>query len=871
MICSEKMNIKSDKEMQNKQEYETFERAGIEPPRSYYIPFNEAQEFTFAHGILDRTKSDRFISLDGEWQFKAHEDTASVELTEKLDKKIHVPSCVQMHGYDQIQHINTRYLFPVDPPYIRVKNPTFHYRRTFVIKDKTQKFYLNFEGVDSFFYVYLNGKEVGYSQISHATSEWDISAYANTGENTLDVIVLKWCAGSYLECQDKFRFSGIFRSVYLLVRPIEHITDFKIETKIAGNDGVLTVRNDSVIPFVVQFESESKTVAPNRAAEFKVKNAEKWTTENPKLYDVILSANGEKILQRIGFRTSIIENDVYKINGEKIKLRGVNRHEFSPTGGATVTVEETIKDLELMKAANVNAIRTCHYPDCLEFYDLCDAMGFYVMDEADVETHGMIERRGGYGRENWQEFADGGIADKGVTDREITLYERDKNRTSVVIWSLGNESSYGKMFHAGADYIHARDNRPIHYESAWEMADKSDYYTKRIDMASRMYPPLEFFNEFLRDEKETRPLVLCEYSHAMGNSNGDLNDYWKLIDSNDRFMGGFVWEWRDHAIKTDKGYLYGGDFGEREHDGNFCVDGLLNPDFTPKSGYYELQAVYGGKREKKFTPPKCEPIEKLAAEKPLNYMLGKSGELLSVGDIQFTEPLKVNVFRAYIDNDRNIKNEWQRYENAAQVAYDIQKSGNMVKVTGKMLKTCFAPIMDFTLTYTFYDNAVDAELSYKVADYVSYLPRIGLTFALSKSVANKFTYKGYGSHESYIDKHLASAYGEYAITADKEYFRYVKPQESGSHFASTEVAFDNGIQITAEKPFSFSVLPYSAQTLASTTHDFELKEDGNVYVSLDIAMSGVGTNSCGPELGKEYRAPKEGRNKFRITVCRTLF
>ena len=303
------MNIKSDKEMQNTQEYETFERAGIEPPRSYYIPFNEAQEFTFAHGILDRTKSDRFISLDGEWQFKAHEDTASVELTEKLDKKIHVPSCVQMHGYDQIQYINTRYPFPVDPPYIRVKNPTFHYRRTFVIKDKTQKFYLNFEGVDSFFYVYLNGKEVGYSQISHATSEWDISAYVNTGENTLDVIVLKWCAGSYLECQDKFRFSGIFRSVYLLVRPIEHITDFKIETKFAGNDGVLTVRNDSVIPFVVQFESESKTVAPNRAAEFKVKNAEKWTTENPKLYDMILSANGEKILQRIGFRTSIIEND----------------------------------------------------------------------------------------------------------------------------------------------------------------------------------------------------------------------------------------------------------------------------------------------------------------------------------------------------------------------------------------------------------------------------------------------------------------------------------------------------------------------------------------------------------------------------------
>lgn len=851
--------------MKSNHEHETYERAGVEPPRSYYIPFGEKQEFAFAHGILDRTKSDRFILLDGMWEFKAHEDIASVEINEKLIDTIPVPSCVQMHGYDNLQYINTRYPFPVDPPYIRVKNPAFHYRRMFEIKDTTQKYYLNFEGVDSFFYVYVNGKEIGYSQISHTTSEWDISAYVKSGENALDVIVLKWCAGSYLECQDKWRFSGIFRSVYLLARPQEHIRDFKIETIFAGKDGVLTVRNDSNISFAVSFENDNKIVEPNKTIEFTVKQVEKWTAENPKLYDIIIAASGEKILQRIGFRTSIIENGIYKINGEKIKLKGVNRHEFSPTGGATVTLEETVRDLELMKAANVNAIRTCHYPDSPEFYDLCDAMGFYVMDEADVETHGMEERCGGVDPwRRWQDFAESGIADKGVTDREITLYERDKNRACVVIWSLGNESSYGKMFHSGADYIHARDNRPIHYEGITWLADRTNYYTTRIDMTSRMYPQLDEMREVLADEKETRPFVLCEYSHAMGNSNGDLNDYWELIDSNDRFMGGFVWEWRDHAVKTNKGYLYGGDFGEKEHDGNFCVDGLLNPDFTPKSGYYEMQAVYGGKREKQFTPPKCEPIEKLAADKPLKYKLGNNGELLGVGDIQFTDPLKVNIFRAYIDNDRNIRNEWRRYENAEQIAYDIAKNGNTVKVTGKMLKACFAPIMDFTLTYTFYETAIDAELSYKVADYISYLPRIGLSFSLPKSTVNKFTYKGYGPHESYIDKRLCSEYGEYATAAEKEYFHYIKPQESGSHFSSTEVAFDCGIKITAEKPFSFSVLPYSAQTLANTAHDFELKEDGNVYVSLDIAMSGVGTNSCGPELKKEYRAPKEGKNRFRI-------
>lgn len=843
-------------------EYETYERKGAESPRSYYIPFGETQEFAFAHGILDRGKSDRFISLDGVWDFKAHEDIADAEINEELSEKIPVPSCVQMHGYDEIQYINTRYPFPVDPPYIRVKNPTFHYRRTFDINDITQKYYLNFEGVDSFFYVYVNGKAVGYGQISHATNEYDITPYISAGKNTLDVIVLKWSAASYLECQDKFRFSGIFRSVYLLARPAKHIRDFKIETKLQGKDGVISVCNYSEIPFVMRFENESKTVQPQETAEFTVKNVTTWTAENPKLYDVVLSANGEKILQRVGFRTSAIENGIYKINGEKIKLRGVNRHEFSPTAGATVTLEETIKDLELMKKANVNAIRTCHYPDCPEFYDLCDAMGFYVMDEADVETHGVNFMRGKGWGPDWWAFGNSGIADKGVTDREITLYERDKNRTCVVIWSLGNESGYGKMFFAGADYIHGCDCRPTHYEGEWCGELYPD--NAHIDIFSRMYPSLEMMESFLRNEEETRPFVLCEYSHAMGNSNGDLGDYWNLIDAYDRCMGGFVWEWRDHAIKTDKGYLYGGDFGERDHDGNFCVDGLLNPDFTPKSGYYEMQAVYGGKRKKDRVLPACDRLAVLAKDKPLEYELSDKGELLGVGDVKFAEPLKINIFRAYIDNDAEIRNEWQRYEAAEQIAYEIRTQGNTVKVTGKMCKNTLAPIMDFTLEYTFYNDAMDVELGYKVADFVSYLPRIGITFALPKSMAKEFVYKGYGPYESYIDKHLCSEYGEYKTMPDEEYFRYVMPQESGSHYASTEVALDGGMRITAEKPFSFSVLPYSVQTLIAAEHDFELREDGNVYVSLDVAMSGVGTGSCGPQLAQEYRAPKAGRNTFRI-------
>lgn len=850
--------------MLHKREYETYERKGVEKPRGYYIPFGDDQEFAFSYGILDKVKSNRYISLDGEWLFKAHDDISSVQVDEKLDNKIPVPGCVQMYGYDQIQYINTRYPFPVDPPYIRVKNPTFHYRRKFEITDLTKKYYLNFEGVDSFFYVFINGTCIGYSQISHSTSEWDISAQVREGENTIDVIVLKWSAGSYLECQDKFRFSGIFRSVYLLVRPPRHIRDFKIETNIKSEDGILIVTNLSDIPFSVKFLNIVKEVSPNGQIEFNTKNVKKWSAENPELYGVVLFAEGEKILQRIGFRTVGVRDGIYLINDEKIKLKGVNRHEFSPAGGASVTIEETLRDLRLMKQANVNAIRTCHYPDSPEFYALCDVMGFYVMDEADVETHGMAYG-GGDMCGHWQDFADSGIADKGVTAREITLYERDKNHTCVVIWSLGNESSYGKMFHAGADYIKAHDSRPIHYEGIASLADRADYYTKRIDMASRMYPPLEFFDEFLQDEKETRPLVLCEYSHAMGNSNGDLNDYWRLIDSNDRFIGAFVWEWRDHAIKSKKGYLYGGDFGEKENDGNFCVDGLLNPDFTPKSGFYELQAIYGGKREQTYIPPQIAPLTQLSCRNPIKYEIGENGELLSMGKLVFSEPLKVNIFRAYIDNDRNIRNEWRNYENAGQIAYEIKKLDNTVKVVGKMCRNCFAPILNFTIEYTFYDDAVDVELNYVVADYVSYLPRIGLKFALPGRMEDKFIYKGYGPHESYIDKHIGDEYGEYESTAQKEYFRYVRPQESGSHCGSTEVEFGD-IKIMAEKPFSFSILPYSAEMLALSAHDFELSETDSVYVSLDVAMSGVGTNSCGPELAQKYRAPKKGRNKFRIVL-----
>ena len=849
--------------MKNQREYEKLQRIGIEKPRSYYIPFSENKKFAYKNKILDRNASDRFISLDGEWRIKEHKNLESVCLEEKLTKKIPVPSCVQLFGYDQIQYINTRYPFPFRPPFVPNENPTYHYRTQFEIAESGWKYYLNFEGVDSGFYVYVNGTFVGYSQISHATSEFDVTPYVKEGKNTLDVIVLKWCASSYLECQDKFRYTGIFRSVYLLKRPEKHISDFKIQTSIEGKDGVITVRNDSEIEMQVSCQKQVQMVEPNQTVRFVVKNATFWTAENPYLYDVILSANGEKILQRVGIRTSEIVDGIYKINGKHIKLKGVNYHESNPKTGATVTVEDTIRDLKMMKWANVNAIRTSHYPDMPEFYDLCDAYGFYVMDEADVETHGVTCHQCGYKFETWQAFANNGVFDDGVTEREITLYERDKNRTCVVMWSLGNESNYGSIFYDGADYLKAHDSRPVHYENISAMVDKTDYYTKRIDIVSRMYAPIEFFDEYLADEKEDRPYVLCEYSHAMGNSCGDLQDYWDVIYSNDRFMGGFVWEWCDHAVQTEKGFLYGGDFGETEHDGNFCVDGLVSPDRKIKSNLLELRAVYGNKPREEFVE-EPKPLQQVSADNPISYELDESGCLVSLGDVRFKKKMRINTERAYIDNDRFI-NIWRAYEQMKQVAYQTDVTGNRVKIIGALVKNCLAPILEYELVYEFFNEGVDITLSYKVADFVTYLPRIGFEFALPKS-QKAFEYVGYGPYESYIDKHRASDYGTYQSTAKKEYFPWVKPQETGSHYATTRLTLENGITVTADKSFSFSVLPYSTAQIKSAAHDFELPASDGVYVNIDLAMSGVGTASCGPELQEKYRAPKTGKTTFRLKL-----
>ncbi len=853
-------------------EFQKFDRIGTTPHRSYYIPFAPEDMVKTKHSILDRTSSSRFTSLDGVWQIKQLDHVEDFDVNEMLGDSIPVPACVQMHGYDHIQYLNIRYPFPVMLPHLPYENPCWHYRRTFNLKkQKGEKYYINFEGVDSAFYIYINGQFKGYSQISHATSEFDITELAVNGENTIDVLVLKWCISTYLECQDKFRFSGIFRNVYMLTRPENHITDYKIETSFSDSDGILTFINESSVDIKIVLENNSVIVPGKMKAEMVLPDVKPWTAENPNLYTLELYANGEKIIESVGFREITIDGKVFKINGEPAKLKGVNRHDFNCETAATVSLEELARDIHLMKELNVNAVRTSHYPNSPEFYMLCDTFGIYVMDEADLEMHGACSRDGRYDVDLWSEYAENDFFTPGITDRHAALVERDKNRPSVIIWSLGNESSFGKAFFKGANYIKGRDKtRPVHYEGL-QNANPKYYYTELVDMVSMMYPSFQKIREDVLDNpKETRPFVLCEYTHAMGNSCGDIAEYWDMIYNNEQMMGGFVWEWADHGIKTDKGFLYGGDFKEPEHDGNFCADGLLTPDRKLKSNALEMKAVYGGKTKSEVNIveiPASTYKFSSAIDIEVNEHTGEITSIKADGKEVLRTPMHFNITR-FTDNDRDLVPHWIgrcHLDSCRPHIFSCEKNENSYKFKGCLAANCLMPAVEFELMYEVAGNVLTATIEYKLADYVERFPRFGVEFGVDKAYGN-FSYAGFGPTESYVDKHIACEYGYYVSSARENYDReYIRPQESGSHYACKYMAVKDLFKVTAEQPFSFSVNPYTTKQLCETLHSFELEENDFVNVCIDLAMRGVGSHSCGPELPDEYEIPRKGKNTFKFT------
>ncbi len=601
----------------------------------------------------DRSQS-RMLSLNGEWLFHFEADSKNRPMDFYSGEgnvsgwdKIQVPSCWEMKGYGTPIYTNITYPFPNDPPFIRRTNPVGSYFRTFDLPEdwKNDQIILNFGGVSSAFYVWVNGQMVGYSQDSRLPAEFDITEKVHSGKNTVAVQVFRWSDGSYLEDQDHWRMSGIHREVMLLAQPRVAINDFFVRTKFDENleNALLQIRPTITLKDSISTKGwtiEAQLFSPTDKAKFaeplkvdvnkiryeshpqrddvyfgimetEVEMPQKWSAELPVLYTLVLSLKDEqgKLVEsrssKVGFRDIRIEDGVFLVNGKPVKIYGVNRHDHSETGGKTVTRDEMLKDVLLMKQYNLNAVRTCHYPNDPYFYDLCDEYGLYVLDEGDIETHGG----GGFltNQPTWH---------SAFVDRIIRMVERDKNHPSVIIWSLGNESGTGPNHAAASTWVKEFDpTRPIHYEGAqgdprspaYQAKGKPEYGqnlylanpTDRwyVDFISRMYPTLDQLKGLSESPYIHRPIMMCEYLHSMGNSSGNLQDYWDLIRSKKNLMGGFIWDWIDQGIARtdDKGrkyWAYGGDFGDKPNDANFCINGIISPDRTVKPATEECKYVF---------------------------------------------------------------------------------------------------------------------------------------------------------------------------------------------------------------------------------------------------------------------------------------
>ncbi len=605
-----------------------------EPARSWYIPYHcRCNALNGAHALTQGLAeyNGYYKLLNGDWQFTYCQNRAAAKsiLEQEMDTqtadKIKVPGSWQMYGYDVPMYTNYYYPIPLDPPHIPADTPVGIYHRHFTLPKiwKGREIFLNFEGVDPYFFVLVNGIFAGQSQGSHLPSEFNITEYLKEGDNSLTVIVSKWAWTTYLEDQDCYRLSGIFRDVYLLARPKAHIRDFFVHTTLATVDLDVDVTGDTKGALSAELYNwerskigqQDVTVKDGKAhVHFTVEQPKNWTAESPYLYTVLLAYQGEVIPVNVGLRTVTIGKlGELLINNQPVKLKGVNRHDTHPDLGHVTPLAETEQELILMKQHNVNCIRTSHYPNHPRFYQLCDYYGFYVLDETDLEAHGCLVAQDPAMLTNdpaWE---------GAYLDRMTRMVERDKNHACVIIWSLGNESFMGANHRKMADFAHSRDSRPVHYEGAGEEEACTDVF-------SRMYATPAFSEAYakrslkqLKKGIQAKPFYQCEYSHAMGNGPGDLKTYWDIYYRYPNIWGGNVWEWADHAVRTcdtDQGpmtatsvnltqygpkrditgasqpfFSYGGYFGEKPNDINFCVDGLVNPDRVPSSGLLELKQI----------------------------------------------------------------------------------------------------------------------------------------------------------------------------------------------------------------------------------------------------------------------------------------
>jgi beta-galactosidase/beta-glucuronidase len=593
--------------------------------RTYFIPYPDRSAANAAPPKEKRYKSEKVICLNGNWDFKFCPKPAELPAVLDTDNMefdtIDVPACWQFRGYDKPFYVNIRYQFPYNPPVIpttekvgkvfswigvdqalslRYKDPGEEYnfvgvyRRKLTIDDPDKQYIISFLGVASCIDLYLNGEFVGYSEGAHNTAEFNLSGKLTAGENELVAVIRRWCTGTYLEGQDMFRNNGIFRDVLLYEMEENDIwdVDFSAVKQQGKYDATVkaTVDGQGDVTFTLCGQQVTVPAKNGHAAAcFDHLDVQEWNAEKPALYDLYIEFGNTVIRQRVGFKDVKIQGDVFTLNGQKLKLRGVNHHDTSPTGGYCLTPDEIERDVLLCKSHNIDTIRTAHYPPDPLLLELCDEYGIYIVDENDLETHGTFAHQ-------FPPSYNSITHDKTWLPRYMEriqhLYHRDKNRASIILWSLGNEAGGYHNTDAMYTWLKAHTPIPVHYESV--------IHSKRIayDVGSEMYPSVENVRkvgQHQRKQKQLndRPYFLCEYAHAMGVGPGAAEDYWKQIYAFDNLMGGCVWEMVDHAVLHPDGrYTYGGDHGEWEHDGNFCVDGIFYPDRRPSVGAKIMRFIY---------------------------------------------------------------------------------------------------------------------------------------------------------------------------------------------------------------------------------------------------------------------------------------
>ena len=953
-----------------------------EKQRAYYIPQNE----------------NAMTNLNGIWEFAFFERDFDEVCT--ASGQIDVPSCWQCRGYEKPYYTNVAYPFPVDPPYVPAENAMGVYTRTFEIAEETLCHYVVFEGVASHLELYINGSYVGCSQGSHLQAEFDITRYVKKGTNTICAKVRKWCLGSYLEDQDCFRYNGIFRDVYVLHRPKGHVKDVDVRTE--GDMVKLSFTkeaSDSEIESSVRVRlyDEAGVLLGEKETQkqlsIQVEEPVFWNAEKPYLYTIELIYQEEVIRQKVGFVTyGVNEEGVFTVNGIPVKLKGINHHDTHPQNGFSMTEEEIIKDLQLMKELNINCIRTSHYPPTPKFLEYCNEMGFYVMLETDVETHGFCYRyTDDVGNVVGYDFRDGNSEwignkeewKKVYLDRMERAYHRDKNQPCIFAWSIGNESGYCKNNDAMAQWIRQTDSRRlVHSEDASHVVFDSKMqdltFYRSVDMFSLMYPEISVLEQYAKDDRLDLPFFLCEYSHAMGNGPGDVKDYWDVIYQSPKLIGGCIWEWADHIYLENGVPKYGGDFGELTDDGNFCADGLVLHDRSYKAGSLHAKYAYQNARfvlegeqiavtnlydftnlneytlvvetnvdgvqvrrgeyhldlkpkETTYIPMEkperctfgayavCRLWDKngyevamtelpLAAEvdkqsfydrethlsKPiweedhhtikasLNkvvYTFSKDiGELVSIqrgGEELLLAPMKLTAWRAPIDNERNLKclwgheNPWQG-ENLDRIfnnVHQIKIDGHSICIQGALAGVARMPFLSYEQRFTILENgALKVELKGTVRENCRWLQRLGYEFTLPPTV-KRFSYYGKGPMENYCDMQLHTTMGIYESDVMREFVPYIMPQEHGNHTNCKWLKFENGMEFFAETQFEINVSEYSTKALTKATHLDELEKDGATHVRVDYKNSGIGSNSCGPQLLEKYRlSEKEISYTFYLSV-----